>query len=89
MTPDELRSARAELGEAWGKGRPLFASELGRALGYSSRDPGAPVAAWEAGRTEIPPPAARLIQAWLAGAPGPDGVFARRPGNMKHRPEAE
>jgi hypothetical protein len=32
MTPDELRAARATLGQMWGLGRPLRLTEMARAL---------------------------------------------------------
>jgi hypothetical protein len=40
MTPDQLRAARATLGQMWGLGRPLKMSEMGRALGLGGRDTG-------------------------------------------------
>jgi hypothetical protein len=67
VTPDELREARADLGVAWGLGRPLKASELGRALGIEARDPGRPVLAWEAGRA-MPRPFEVMIEMMLDGA---------------------
>jgi hypothetical protein len=40
MTGNELRLARIDLGRRWRLKRPVFASELGRALGYQAQDPG-------------------------------------------------
>src|SRR5690606_12121539 len=47
MTGDDLRAARATLGEMWGLGRPLHMSELARALRLSGRDPGQTIRDWE------------------------------------------
>jgi hypothetical protein len=64
MTGEELRAARGALGEAWGLGRPLHMSELGRALRLQGRDPGSTVRDWE--RREGPTgPAAVAIETWL------------------------
>ncbi len=67
MTPDAVRGARATLGEMWGKGRPLKASELGRALGLAGDEPGQTVLRWERGKVQITGPASLLIQAFLDG----------------------
>lgn len=66
MTGDDLRDARAKLGELWGMGRPLRASELGRALRMQGRDPGETIHDWE--RKDGPTgPASVAIEAMLAG----------------------
>lgn len=67
MTPTDITQARADLGALWGFKRPLFASELGRALGYSNRDPGEAVRDWETGKTKPPCTAIVAIKALLAG----------------------
>ena len=67
MTPSDLRMARATLGLMWGRGRPLYMSELGRALGLQGRDQGLTVARWEAGRHAVPGPARVAINAMLGG----------------------
>jgi hypothetical protein len=56
MTGQELVEARAELGRAWGLGRPLFAAELGRILRMGGRDPGESVRDWERDRSRMPGP---------------------------------
>ncbi len=64
MTGDELRDARRTLGERIGLDRPLYGSELGRALGLKGRDPGEAVHEWE--RHKGPTgPAAAAVRAWL------------------------
>ena len=66
MTGDELREARARLGQMWGLGRPLGMAELGRALRLQGRDVGATIRDWE--RRDGPTgPAAVAIEAMLAG----------------------
>ena len=67
MTGDELRAARRTLGEAWGLGRPLHMSELGRVLGLTGRDPGQSVGDYESGKTRISGPLALAIELMLAG----------------------
>lgn len=74
MTSATLYDARATLGQLWGKGRPLHASELGRALRLSGRDPGASVRDYERGRTPISGPISVAVQMMLNGALPPDGV---------------
>ena len=86
MTGSEIRAARATLGKLWGLNRPLFASELARALRLKGRDPGATVLAWESG-TPISGPVSVAIEMMLAGAkptnffrqdtPAPDGAVSR------------
>jgi hypothetical protein len=76
MTGDEMRDARATLGERWGFGRPLKGSELGRAMRLRGRDPGASVRDYERGVTDISGPISALIDMFLAGAMPPDGVEA-------------
>jgi hypothetical protein len=71
MTGEEIRAARAILGEQWGLARPLYASELARALRLKGRDPGATVLAWEAG-TPISGPVSVAIEMMLAGAKPPE-----------------
>lgn len=74
MTPSQVRSARGTLGTLWQKNRPLFASELARALRLSGRDPGATVLAWEKGKASVSGPVSCLIELYLAGTNPPDGI---------------
>lgn len=74
MTPDELTAARRTLGELWGYGRPLHASELGRALRLGGRDPGESIRDYERGKTTISGPISVAIEMMLKGALPPDGL---------------
>lgn len=74
MTGEELYTARAKLGELWGKGRPLHASEMGRALRLGGRDPGESIRDYERGKTSISGPLSVAVQMMLAGMLPPDGV---------------
>lgn len=74
MTPDELRDARRTLGEIWGKGRPLHASELGKALRLKGRDPGESIRDYERGTTRISGPVSVVIDMFLRGCMPPDGL---------------
>lgn len=74
MTPEQLYQARDTLGRLWNKGRPLRASELGRALRLSGRDPGASVRDYERGKTTISGPLAVAVQMMLDGSLPPDGI---------------
>lgn len=74
MTKDDLARARETLGEAWGFGRPLHRSELGRALRMAGRDPGRTMGDYEDGRSPIPGPLSVAIEMMLAGAPPPVGI---------------
>jgi hypothetical protein len=76
MTGDELRDARATLGEQWGLGRPLKMSEMGRALRLGGRDPGESIRDYERGTTEIKGPMSVAVELMLAGAEPPDGLTA-------------
>lgn len=71
MTPDELRDARGTLGELWGLGRPLHASEMGRALRLGGRDPGESIRDYERGKTRISGPMSVAIEMMLAGCKPP------------------
>ncbi len=73
MTPAELTEARRTLGEMWGLGRPLFKTELGRALRLGGRDPGESINDYERGKTRISGPMSVALEMMLAGAPPPDG----------------
>jgi len=77
MTGRDIRAARAKLGKLWGLDRPLYASELARALRLKGRDPGATVLAWEAGAT-ITGPVSVAIEMMLAGAEPPTRAEALR-----------
>jgi hypothetical protein len=74
MTPADLYAARRALGELWGKGRPLHASELGRALRLGGRDPGESIRDYERGKTRISGPMSVAVEMMLRGALPPDGV---------------
>lgn len=76
MTPDQLRNARAALGEMWGLGRPLHMSELGRALRLAGKDPGQSVRDYERGTTKISGPVSVCVEMWLRGSLPPDGLDA-------------
>lgn len=69
MTGADVRDARGVLGFAWGYGRPLSMSELGRALQLSEANANETVKKWEAGKGPTGP-AATAIQAWLDAAAG-------------------
>ena len=71
MTPDQLHAARRTLGELWGLGRPLKASELGRALRLGGRDPGESIRDYERGKTRISGPMSVAVEMMLAGAKPP------------------
>ena len=64
VTPDQLHAARRTLGELWGLGRPLKASELGRALRLGGRDPGESIRDYERGKTRISGPMSVAVVWW-------------------------
>lgn len=66
MTADDLRNARATLGEVWGLGRPITYAEMGRALRLTSQRSGDAVWRWET-TTGPTGPASVAINAWLDG----------------------
>ena len=74
MRPEAVREARSRLGDLWGLGRPLRASELARALRLKGRDPGQTVLRWESGKAPVSGPASVAIEMMLAGATPPDGA---------------
>lgn len=77
MTGDELRKARIELGRLWQKGRPVHASELGRAIGFHDGDPGAIIRRHERARSKaVPVGLACSVRMMLRGALPPDGIPA-------------
>jgi hypothetical protein len=72
MTPNQLRDARAALGDIWGdkpkgKNPPISMSHLGRILKLKGRDPGATIRDWERGHQAISGPVSVAIEALLAG----------------------
>lgn len=71
MTPDDLYAARRTLGMMWGLGRPLHASEMGRALRLGGRDPGESIRDYERGKTRISGPVSVAVEMMLAGAKTP------------------
>ena len=79
MTGDDLRNARAALGELWGLGRPLKMSELGRALGLGGADPGQSIRDYERGTTKISGPIRNLVTLYLRGVLPPDGLDVIKP----------
>lgn len=74
MTGSELNAARRALGELWGKDRPIFASELGRALRLGGRDPGQSILDYERGTTRISGPISVAVEMMLNGSLPPDGI---------------
>jgi hypothetical protein len=74
LDPLELYAARRTLGEMWGLGRPLRASEMGRVLRLGGRDPGASIRDYERGKTKISGPLSVAVEMMLAGAKPPDGI---------------
>lgn len=74
MTPDDLYAARRTLGDLWGFGRPVHASELGRALRLAGRDPGESIRDYERGKTKISGPVSVAVEMMLRGAIPPDGI---------------
>jgi hypothetical protein len=74
MTRKQIRDARARLGELWGKGRPLYASELARSLRLGGRDPGNTVLTWESGKHPVSGPVSALVSLYLTGVEPPDGI---------------
>lgn len=74
MTGPELTAARRVLGEMWGFGRPLHASELGRALRLGGRDPGESIRDYERGKTTISGPISVAVEMFLRGSLPPDGI---------------
>lgn len=80
MTADELRNARATLGQMWGLGRPLKMAEMGRALGLGGRDPGESIGDYERRATAISGPISCLVRVYLGGALPPDGLDSIRAG---------
>ena len=79
VTPEELRTARAALGELWGLGRPLKMSELGRAIGLTGNDPGQSIRDYERGATRISGPISFLVRLYLNGILPPDGLSIIKP----------
>ncbi len=77
MIGDEVRDARATLGQMWNFGRPLFCSELGRVVRLMGRDPRNTVKAW-GDRGAIGGPASAAIQTRLNGALPPDGFLGMK-----------
>lgn len=76
MTGDELYAARRTLGEMWGLGRPLHASELGRVLRLGGTDRGESIRDYERGKTKIGGPLSVAVEMMLKGALPPDGLEA-------------
>lgn len=74
MTPESLYNARRTLGSMWGLGRPLKASELGRALRLGGRDPGESIRDYERGKTRISGPMSVAVEMMLAGAKPPEAL---------------
>jgi hypothetical protein len=75
MTGDDMKAARANLGEQWGLGRDLNKGEMGRALGLGGKRPDEVIGDYESGKTPIGGPAAMLVRLYLAGARPPHVRF--------------
>lgn len=71
MTPDDLRAARARLGDLWGLGRDLTRSEMGRALRLGGKNPDDSIRDYERGKTRISGPMSVAVEMMLAGARPP------------------
>jgi len=67
MTGDDIRDARATIGQLWGLNRPLTMDEMGRALRLQGCDVGSSIRDWERGRTPISGPVQVAVEAMLAG----------------------
>jgi hypothetical protein len=67
MTGEDLRAARATLGQLWGLGRPVSMAEMGRVVGLGGRDPGESIRDYERGKTMISNPLALALAALLDG----------------------
>jgi hypothetical protein len=74
MKPEQIRAARSRLGELWGKRRPLYASELARALRLAGNDPGKSILDMERGNANISGPVSALLELYLSGVDPPDGI---------------
>jgi hypothetical protein len=69
LTGEDLRRARARIGELWALDRPLHCAELGRALEFADGDPGASIRRYEGARTaDVPGPVAAGVKMMLGGA---------------------
>lgn len=75
LTAKQVVAARKKIGSAWGLGRPLTATELGRAcyLGGDS-DPARSVRNYEAEKSTVPPMVVALIRLYKSGVLPPDGI---------------
>lgn len=85
MTAAEVDEARRKLGEAWGLDRPLALAEMGRALRFSGRDPGASVKDLIDGKSAVSGPVSVALSMMLAGAMPPDAldIILTKPGRPK------
>jgi hypothetical protein len=72
MNGQDIRDACEDLGYAWGLGRPLCASELGRVVRLTGRDPGLKVTRWQSDRSPVQGPVSLCIEMMLAGAMSPE-----------------
>jgi hypothetical protein len=83
VTSEDLLAARKTLGFRWGYGRGLHASEMGRALGLSGRDPGRLVRLYERDINQMPRHVVMTVKLYLEGAYPPESlgikVFRREP----------
>jgi hypothetical protein len=87
MTANDIRDARSRLGELWGKGRPLYASELARALRLTAKDAGGAVIDMERGHSRVSGPVSALIELYLSGITPPDGIPHGGPGSGIKSPD--
>lgn len=79
----DLKGRMAEIGGLWGLGRPLRASELGRALRTCPTEPGKPVRNWLQGEAVMPGPASVAVEMFCLGVLPPDGLEIIRPRGRK------
>lgn len=76
MTGRELKTARQQIGQRWGIGRPLRQSELARVLQLSS---GQTISQYESGRFSVPGPVAVAVEMMCDGSLPRCGVGGRKP----------
>ncbi|WP_311276159.1 hypothetical protein [Methylobacterium sp. WCS2018Hpa-22] len=74
MTGNEIKAARATLGEKWGVGRSLTPIEMARALGLSPTNGNDHVHNMENEKSKVSGTIAVLVKLYLAGANPPDDL---------------
>lgn len=89
MTGNELRLARIALGRLWGWDRPVFATELGDALGCPAGDKGERIRDHERARDKpVPWALAAAVSMLLDRALPPSGIPPRPPPRYRSRSKA-